>query len=345
MPPQKAQAAPDFIPAETPDFIPDQSVHQPNFGASTETPAPQDTISPRPAGIVPWFEDLEADLRSGGGRTFVGRGLGWMQGRGEKGYGGLEAGVSPAAADLMGSPELGAARALRGGAEMWTGHPLTGLGHGLQGVTQMATIPSAFVAPEAGAAGEDIPSLFGIPTRGHAARALEDITAQAKNVPVDLKNTYPAIDEFREFTRTGGRNPARNPVTKLAARTNPLTERQLIDTALRGPVNFPEARKFYTNVSQASARPGFLRRAIEAPGMPQTRQAIGNVREALNTDLTNAAGTIGRGQDYQDALREYARAMQIRDTLRKAGIAAAPAVAGYVGRDKIYNFLSSALGR
>ncbi len=85
-----------------------------------------------------------------------------------------------------------------------------------------------------------------------------------------------------DYVATGGRGST--VVNKLGKRI----DAQPTD----GPVLFPEARKFYTNVSRASTPPGFLRRAIESPNMPDLRRNVGNVREAMNNDLTDAVIAI-----------------------------------------------------
>lgn len=89
------------------------------------------------------------------------------------------------------------------------------------------------------------------------------------------------------------------------------------------PVNFPEARDFYTNVSRLTRKPGFIRRAIESPMKPSMRMEAGNVREALNQDLTDAASSIGQGQQYQNAMKEYADAAKLIKAGKLVGTAAA----------------------
>src|SRR6185437_6269287 len=75
----------------------------PTAGASIGAGAPE-----------PWLDQLDDDLRMGGGRTLIGRTLGRMEGRGDKGFNGLESGVSPAAAQYMGSLPLGAVKMAKG---------------------------------------------------------------------------------------------------------------------------------------------------------------------------------------------------------------------------------------
>ena len=289
---------------------------------STSAPAPpsanpQATVS---AGQPePWLNQAEDDLRGGGNKTIVGRVLGRMQGNGNKGYSGLESGVSPETANFMGSPELGTIHALQGEDETLHGHPLSGGWKTIKGIGEAATIPGLVMGgPEAEGAMNLIPS------KSHAAGVLNDIEDAAKNVPVSLTETHPAIGDYRQAVATGGRN---SPVmTKFIRRTGASDAEPLL---------FPEARDFYTNISRATAKPGLLRRAIESPMMPSFRMNAGNVWGALNSDLTDAADIIGRGPDYTGAMNEYKNAARLVKGLKVGGsIAAAEALhkSGLLGK-------------
>jgi hypothetical protein len=193
-----------------------------------------------------------------------------------------------------------------------------------------------------------------IPSRARAINTLKSIEAQAADVPVTMENTIPALQKFGEHVATGGKGArAMKLLDTRIARGPKLTPLQQMQADLSGetaagqaPVNFPEARDFYTNVSDVTRRPGFLRRAFEEPGYPRLRAAAGPVRKALHTDLTNAAEeSIGRGEDYANAIREYARAERLRSALRKGAIIAAPAVAGAAGAKKLYDIGATAVGQ
>ena len=79
------------------------------------------------------------------------------------------------------------------------------------------------------------------------------------------------------------------------------------------PFNFPEVRDFYTNVSDLTKQSPL--QTLMGRGLKPTmlRQA-GNVRSGLNSDLTDAAGTIGRGEDYS-SYKEYANASKLRKAM------------------------------
>lgn len=424
------------------------------YGATAKpmNSAPQATIGP--TSEQPWLTQAEEDLREGGNQTLLGRTLGHLQGRGDKGYSGLESGVSPQTAEFMGSPELGTIHALQGEDETLHGHPLSGGWKTIKGIGEAATIPGLTMGgPEAEGAMNLIPS------KSHAAGILNDIESAAENVPVYMENTKPALDDFSQYVNTGGKNarvmtklgkriediaprpapepvpitqpgrllgagtediPLNEPTYQPGTPSKPITllnpERmgpkglpmpshetpmssysdifpdQLpsATSSLRGeatpfaeskglgqgeyigqipgerggmtepagvlrrlktfdsappllpeapqygaPVNFPEARDFYTNISRATAKPGFLRRKIESPLNPSFRMNAGNVREALNSDLTDAANRIGRGPDYAGAMNEYRNAARLIKGLKVGGsIAAAEALhkSGLLGK-------------
>jgi hypothetical protein len=260
---------------------------------------------------VPWFNDLENDLRHGGGRTIIGRGLGHMQGQGDKGYTGLEAGTSPGVADFMGSVPLGLTKAAKGTAELgWTGQPGQGLKDIVSGTAQAATIPSSFMG---GPLAEGADAM--IPSRLRAGQVLGDIRNAAKDVPVIPRATMPAVGRWTDLTEAGGKTA--KPVTRLSNRlTDYLTP---ATKEPQEPMLFPEARDRYSNISDLT-RQSKLQTLLGNGLKPTMLRQAGNVRTGLNADLTDAASTIGRGEDYSNAIREYANAMTLRKGLIGTGL-------------------------
>lgn len=292
---------------------------------------PQPTMSATPPSEHPvqdWLHNVETDVTQGGNRTLPGRILGHMQGRGDEGYTGLNAGQGPTIGRFMGSPILGPIHAAQGIAET-PQHPIMGPIHAGEGALETMTIPGLMMGGEGLEAAAEM-----LPSRARAAAKLSDIESAAKEVPVSMSATKPALGEFQQSVATGGKNA---PVmTKLARRMEPPVPRSTMlgnmQSELNGvptgapeptPINFPEARDYYSNISRATAKPGFLRSAIESPNMPAFRYNAGNVRAALNTDLTDAAGTIGRGDDYTGAMNEYRRAAQLNKAVKIGGGVAA----------------------
>ncbi len=261
-----------------------------------------------------WFGDAEKDLREGGARTGVGRILGNMQGRGSRGYSGLESGVSKETADFMGSPELGALQVAKGVSEL-PSHPVKGAGNVIGGTLKAATIPGMMMAgPEVKAAGELIPSTE------KAAKILGDVAEHANNVPVRMNNTWPALDEFLLYAHSGGTQP--KVITDMLSR---------LDDLQKGPMTYEDARRFYTNISRLSDQ--------EMSTLnPNMRRLMGGVKEAFKKDIGDAAGQVNQAANYYKGLKEYAKAAKLEkaaDEMWKwalrLGATAAIGGAGYEG--------------
>lgn len=289
----------------------------PNAAAPDRTgknvqPTPGAVLRPASTGVVPWFNDVENDLRHGGGRTVVGRTLGHLQEQGDKGYTGLEAGASPGQTDFMGSVPLGATKAAKGAAELgWSGQPGQGLKDIVSGTAQAATVPSVFMG---GPIAEGADAM--IPSRLRAGQVLGDIGNAAKDVPVIPRATMPAVRRWSELTEAGGKTA--KPITKLSNRlTDYLTP---ATKEPQEPMLFPEARDRYSNITDLTRQPKL--QTLMGRGLKPTmlRQA-GSVRQGLNSDLTDAAATIGRGEDYTNAMTEYAQAAKLGKALKLGGLA------------------------
>jgi hypothetical protein len=318
------------IDPKTGERIPDNSSQIDPLTGERVGPAPKAAAPSATMTTVPpesWLHQAEEDLTQGGNRTVLGRIGGTMQGRGDKGFSGIDSGVSKGTANLMGSPELGLLHAGEA-AQTIPDHPVKGVLGTIGGALEAAKLPGMVMAgPEAEM------GLGAIPLKSHAVSLFNDIEQAAKNVPVQMSKTAPALEDFGQTVATGGRNAG--VMTKLTRRIDPPAPRmnmlQSMQSDLSGaapsappdPINFPEARDFYTNISRQTAKPGLLRRAFEPLSMPSFRMNAGNVREALGSDLTDAAGTIGRGEDYTNAMREYRQAAQLNKALKVGGTIAA----------------------
>ena len=165
------------------------------------------------------------------------------------------------------------------------------------------------------------------PSRSHAGQVLQTIREAAKDVPVNLKNSMPEINRMGELLDAGGKGT--KPLTTLAKRATRYLTPSTKGTA-QEPILFPEGRDIYSNVSDASRQSPL--QTIMGTGLKPTmlRQA-GRVKGALSSDLTDAASQVGMGEDHANALKEYARASQIRKGLIGAGMVGAGEVARRTG--------------
>jgi hypothetical protein len=263
-----------------------------------------------------FLEDLSHDLRQGGSRTVVGRTLGKLQGRGDKGFEGLESGTTPATADFLGSVPLGAAKTAQGIAET-PEHPIAGPLKAVSGVAQMATIPSMVMGgPGASAAIEAIPS------RKFAAELFKDVSEHAGDVPVSLTRAGDPLLRFKEMADAGGTMP--KAINRLLQRaTSPGGK----------PLTYDEARDIYSNLSALSAED------INRLNAPMRRQ-MGIVTQALKDDIGDAANQAGQAAKYYAAMKDYARASKLLRAASTIGTWAAkatvPGLLGYEGY-QLYN--------
>ncbi|HXF12277.1 MAG TPA: hypothetical protein VN517_03945 [Terriglobales bacterium] len=315
--PQKSQPAPDFIPyqpsGDTPDFIPASG------GGDASTPAPPTAhMSATPA--QPWLTQLDEDLRQGGSRTFVGRTLGHMQGRGDKGYTGLESGTTPATADFMGSVPLGAVKMAQGVAET-PQHPIAGPLKAVSGLLQAGTIPSAFMGgPAADAAIEAAPGMAEkawdtlVPTRAKAGKLFNKVMDSAGDQPVTISpNTMAPLERTQQLAMAGGKPfGAADKLYQRIQTINPLTYR--------------EARDFSQNMSLSPEEKMGLKKSM--------RYEVPRLAKSFNEDVGNAAAAAGKGEEYGNAMNMYRRASRnasIGKGLLKYGGRAALGAAGAGG--------------
>lgn len=154
------------------------------------------------------------------------------------------------------------------------------------------------------------PGIEALPSAEHAGQVLGRVADAAKDVRVPLSSTAAPLQRYAELSTRGGA-PAK-------AATDLLTRSQApID------MTFPEARDYYSNISNLSAdEAGKLNSKMKS--------AVGAVRKGFHGDLVNAANQVGMGGEYADALKEYRRHAQLTDIGGKALKYAVPG-AGVLG--------------
>ena len=158
-----------------------------------------------------------------------------------------------------------------------------------------ATIPGSVMAgPEVEAAGAMIPSTE------KAAKILGEVAEHANDVPVRLKNTWPAMDEFIKYAKSGGTQP--KVITDMLARLDDLNK--------GSNMTYEEARRFYTNISRLSD-------AEMSTLNPNMRRLMGGVKEAFKKDIGDAAEQVNQAANYYKGLKEYAKAANLEEAASK----------------------------
>lgn len=266
------------------------------IGGNPTSPPPApitDSVSaPQPRTLEQIMGDFQQDVTNGGGRTAVGRLLGQLQGRGDKGYSGLNSGVSQGAASFVGSPLMGTAEALHAATTI-PEHPLKGTLQTIGGILHAAAIPGMVMGgPAANAAAEAIPSA------AHAGQMLGDIQQAAGHLPVTINNALSPLERTQQLAMAGA-SPAR-PADLLYQRVNSIA-----------PLSYQEARDFASNIANLTRQE---RLGLNGP----MQAAVQRLKTGLNADIGSTAGQVGKAEDYANAIKEYAQAKQLKQGMVKA---------------------------
>jgi hypothetical protein len=176
-----------------------------------------------------------------------------------------------------------------------------------------------------------LPRLSGmIPSAERAGRKFQTIRTAAKNVPVDISAAEPIIERAKELQATGSNAPA--VLTKFAKRIAPTTGK-FAGTKVQmqpDPMLYPEAFDFASKAGELSA-------AEKLAADPKMKRQIGAFAKAMKTADRQAAASIGMGDLYDQAIREYRRAKNLAEAgevIKKWSIRAAIGATGYaLGRE------------
>lgn len=167
-----------------------------------------------------------------------------------------------------------------------------------------------------------IPEIKGaIPSRVRAGAALQDVKAAAGSVPLDVSKVgNSALDLWTQSDRGA---------------TLPKAVRQLVNRLAKpgsDPITYEEAKDFQSNISQLSANEKMSLK-------PNTVRLLGQLNADLKSSLADAADTVGKGQKFADAMREYHQAMKLKgftDEAISQGWKMALRGAGIYGAAKIF---------
>ena len=296
----------------------------PQYADLPRTPVqglPQREIGAAPTGVLPWLRNLEGDIRYGTQTTAPGRLLSFL------GAKGTNVGAQSQAADIMASPVLGPTRMAQGAAEMPT-LPWQATKDIVGGALQTAQLPAAFVAPPAARAAPEAAQATGaalyknlpfvgkaFASKARAATNFQQVMGAAEKEVVPVTNELSdALSRYQQLADRGGSRSIA--VTKLMNR---------LTTPESAPLTYKEARDFYNNISRLSADE-FNRLT------PVMKQQVGAVRVALNNAIQGTAETVGKGEQYANAMQEFAQgARNTRKVAALGKVAKKLAFAGALG--------------
>lgn len=160
-----------------------------------------------------------------------------------------------------------------------------------------------------GAAGE---GLDAVPSRARAGRVFQSVAQAAAGQPVNMTRSMPILERAQQLSDAG--HGTIGPIDSLYKRVNTVN-----------PLDYSEARD---RASALSSLTGNDKMSATNSLKSQARQ----LSHAFNEDVGDTASSVGRGEDYQRAMKEYARASALRDTAKgvmKWAIPATGAAGGY----------------
>jgi hypothetical protein len=160
-----------------------------------------------------------------------------------------------------------------------------------------------------------------IPSRADAGASLADVKATAGNVPIDITKPGNTALELYEQSQRGAQLP-------MAARK--LVNRMTDPNA--PPLTYAEAKDFQSNISSLSANEKMNLK-------PNTARLLGQLNADLKDSLAQAADTVGKGEQFTDAMDEYHKAMQVKGMADTGKAVITRAALGYVGLSFLKSFL------
>lgn len=173
---------------------------------------------------------------------------------------------------------------------------LAGTGAGMTGGTQAASM-----AKEA------------LPSAERAGQTLKEVKGAAGDVPINMEKPGNTALDLYEQSQRGATLPK---VVRDFVKRATLPEGE--------PITYAEAKDFQSNVSALSAEERMATK-------PNTLRLIGKLNADLKDSLEEAADTVGKGQQFTQAMKEYHHAMQLRGLTDAAKAYAWKAALGGVG--------------
>lgn len=290
---------------------------QPGVASKAEGLSPQ----PAPTGMLDrfakWTDAVANDIKNGTDTTGVGTVLKKM------GAHGVYAGEPHAVGDFMASMPLGLLQGYKGGAELGQGKVVQGAEDVVGGGLKEATMPAALGSPieaEAGteAATKVVQGIKDLPPSvriGKAAANFNDLTNSIGAHTVAVTDKIAGVlEDLKDAVDTGSNQPS--VINKFVTR--------IADTD-QAPLTYKEARQFYSNVSDLSASDRMAANGKMQRLLIQFKQALGDA-------ISTTADSANRLDQYQSAMKGYAKGMGAQDRLDAVkSFAKKAAITGAIG--------------
>jgi hypothetical protein len=175
--------------------------------------------------------------------------------------------------------------------------------------TAEGTLGSILGGAELGGLGGEVAKE--LPTRANAGRIFESVMKDAGDKPVQLTRAMEPLERAQQLSaRGGGTVSAADNLYKRINTVNPL--------------DYREARDWASNLSRISAQD-------KMSASPSLRAEVGKLSHAFNQDVGDTAASVGHGEDYAKAMRNYRIASTVGDVADRAKKFAVPAALGAAG--------------
>lgn len=139
-----------------------------------------------------------------------------------------------------------------------------------------------------------------LPSAERAGQAFQDVKAVAGANPIDVGVPGDAALEAERMANSGGSMP--KVVRDFLKRSTDPT---------KPPLTYSEARDFYSNATRLSAD--------ETQRLtPVMKRQVGNFTRALGDSIQDTAEQAGKGDQLKGAMKEYSRAMRLKEGTEKA---------------------------
>jgi hypothetical protein len=325
MPPQKPQNAPDTLPAnfsgwdQAPDTLPADfaGFDKPDFAQNppgVRRPVPQELqpgMTLTSQGAMPFKQAVQSGPLQPAGEAEQAMGFGRTIGESVRDAAKVNAeGATYALPAFLAPASLLGRMALTGGA--------AGANTAITGGSPKDVALSAGAGALLQGAGEKLPAFLSrfspSAVKAGASTAFDAASQAVGSNPVNVEGAGQAVLSARELQDVG--------------RTMPRTMQKFLtrvtDPSL-GELTYDEARKFYSAASELSA-------SEQSNLTPAMRRALNQYKNALGSAIQETANSGGVGQQYQQAMSDYARGAQLEDRFQKAwSVTKKAAITGAIG--------------
>lgn len=184
-----------------------------------------------------------------------------------------------------------------------------------------------------------------LPSTRRAGQVFTSIAKDAANTPVNLTRSASVLEELKELGGTGSNLPKAVRQLISSSKAPVLSKVDEARVALGGEAPevtssllYPQARKFASRISSSSV-------AERLTSDPNLKRVLGSLREGLNADVGDAAASVGRGQDYEQAMKEYANSRKLQKIGGAVGVGALGLGAKAAGLGAVAHVLGKVSGQ